>query len=35
VDTFGKVLAPALAGSIVYMLMALVLLFKPEGLFKS
>ncbi len=35
VDTFGKVLAPALAGSVVYMLMALVLLFKPEGLFKS
>ena len=35
VDTFGKVLLPQIAGMAVYMLMALVLLYKPEGLFKS
>jgi len=35
VDTFGKVLLPQLAGMLVYMLMAGVLLWKPEGLFKS
>jgi branched-chain amino acid transport system permease protein len=35
VDTFGKVLFPQLAGMLVYMLMAAVLLFKPEGLFKQ
>jgi branched-chain amino acid transport system permease protein len=35
VDTFGKVLLPALAGMLVYMLMAAVLLWKPEGLFKQ
>ena len=35
VDTFGKVLAPQLAGMAVYMLMAAVLLWKPEGLFKQ
>ncbi len=35
VDTFGKVLLPSLAGMLVYMLMAGVLLFKPEGLFKQ
>ena len=34
VDTFGKVLVPTLAGMLVYMLMAAVLLWKPEGLFK-
>ncbi|WP_137895521.1 branched-chain amino acid ABC transporter permease [Ramlibacter sp. 2FC] len=34
VDTFGKVLLPQLAGMLVYMLMAAVLLWKPEGLFK-
>lgn len=34
VDTFGKVLLPQLAGMLVYMLMAAVLLYKPEGLFK-
>jgi branched-chain amino acid transport system permease protein len=34
VDTFGKVLAPQIAGMLVYMLMAAVLLYKPEGLFK-
>jgi branched-chain amino acid transport system permease protein len=35
VDTFGKVLLPHLAGMLVYMLMAAVLLWKPEGLFKQ
>ncbi len=35
VDTFGKVLLPSVSGMLVYMLMAGVLLFKPEGLFKQ
>jgi branched-chain amino acid transport system permease protein len=35
VDTFGKVLLPQLAGMLVYVLMAIVLLYKPEGLFKN
>lgn len=35
VDTFGKVLLPQVSGMLVYMLMALVLLYKPEGLFKA
>ena len=35
VDTFGKVLVPQVAGMLVYMLMAGVLLWKPEGLFKQ
>jgi branched-chain amino acid transport system permease protein len=35
VDTFGKVLFPQAAGVLVYVLMALVLLWKPEGLFKT
>ncbi len=35
VDTFGKVLFPQAAGMLVYMLMAAVLLYKPEGLFKQ
>src|SRR5690606_19250352 len=35
VDTFGKVLMPQIAGMAVYMLMALVFLYKPEGLFKQ
>ena len=35
VDTFGKVLLPQVAGMLVYMLMAAVLLYKPEGLFKQ
>jgi branched-chain amino acid transport system permease protein len=35
VDTFGKVLFPTVASMLVYVLMALVLLFKPEGLFKQ
>ena len=35
VDTFGKVLLPQAAGMLVYLLMAGVLLWKPEGLFKQ
>ncbi|TFY98597.1 branched-chain amino acid ABC transporter permease [Ramlibacter rhizophilus] len=35
VDTFGKVLLPAMSGMLVYVLMAAVLLWKPEGLFKQ
>jgi branched-chain amino acid transport system permease protein len=35
VDTFGKVLYPQAAGVLVYVLMALVLLWKPDGLFKA
>jgi branched-chain amino acid transport system permease protein len=35
VDTFGKVLLPSVSGMLVYMLMAAVLLWKPEGLFKQ
>jgi branched-chain amino acid transport system permease protein len=31
VDTFGKVLLPQVAGMLVYVLMAIVLLYKPEG----
>ncbi|WP_397474036.1 branched-chain amino acid ABC transporter permease [Pusillimonas sp.] len=34
VDTFGQVFFPAAAGVMVYLLMAAILLFKPEGLFK-
>jgi len=33
-DTFGKVLFPELAGIVVYLLMAMILLWRPEGLFK-
>jgi branched-chain amino acid transport system permease protein len=32
-DTFGKVLLPQIAGMIVYLLMAGVLLWRPQGLF--
>jgi branched-chain amino acid transport system permease protein len=35
VDTFGKVLVPQAAGVAVYLLMAAILLWKPEGLFKQ
>ena len=35
VDTFGKVLLPQVAGVLVYVLMALILLYKPSGLFKA
>lgn len=35
VDTFGKVLLPQAAGALVYVLMALILLWRPNGLFKD
>jgi len=35
VDTFGKVMLPTAAGVLVYVLMALILLWKPDGLFKA
>ena len=35
VDTFGKVLLPEAAGVLVYVLMALILLWRPDGLFKA
>ncbi len=35
VDTFGKVLFPQAAGLSVYLLMAAILLWRPEGLFKT
>jgi branched-chain amino acid transport system permease protein len=35
VDTFGKVLVPEVAGVLVYVLMAIILLWKPDGLFKA
>ena len=34
VDTFGKVLVPEYAGVAVYLLMAAILLWRPEGLFR-
>ncbi len=33
-DTFGKVIFPEYAGLIVYLLMAAVLLWRPEGIFR-
>ena len=35
VDTFGKVVFPQAAGVLIYVLMALILLWKPDGLFKA
>ncbi len=35
VDTFGKVLLPQAAGVSVYVLMAAILLWRPEGLFRK
>jgi branched-chain amino acid transport system permease protein len=35
VDTFGKVLIPQTAGILVYVLMAVILLWRPEGLFRT
>ena len=32
-DTFGKVLLPQVAGMIVYLLMAAILLWRPQGIF--
>lgn len=34
-DTFGQVYLPELAGMVVYLLMAAVLVFRPEGLFSK
>jgi branched-chain amino acid transport system permease protein len=31
-DTFGKVLAPEYSGIAVYLLMAIILLWRPQGL---
>jgi branched-chain amino acid transport system permease protein len=33
VDTFGQVLAPQIAGMTVYLMMAIILLWRPAGLF--
>ncbi|AIT26667.1 branched-chain amino acid ABC transporter permease [Bordetella holmesii] len=35
IETFGQVLFPAAAGVLVYLLMATILLFRPEGLFRQ
>jgi branched-chain amino acid transport system permease protein len=35
VDTFGKVFVPQIAGIMVYLLMAVILLWRPEGLFRT
>ena len=35
VDTFGKVFLPDYAGAFVYLLMAIVLVWRPEGLFRE
>jgi branched-chain amino acid transport system permease protein len=35
VDTFGKVFWQQASGALVYLLMAVILLWKPEGLFKQ
>ena len=35
VDTFGKVLLPQAAGVLTYVLMALILLWKPDGLVRA
>ena len=35
VDTFGKVILPQAAGVLIYVLMAAILLWKPNGLFKA
>src|SRR5690606_17078467 len=35
VDTFGKVFWQQAAGALIYVLMAMILLWKPEGLFKQ
>lgn len=34
-DTFGKVFIPEMAGLTVYLVMALVLLWRPEGIFRK
>jgi branched-chain amino acid transport system permease protein len=32
-DTFGKVLVPQIAGMVIYLLMAAILLWRPQGIF--
>jgi branched-chain amino acid transport system permease protein len=32
-DTFGRILIPELASIVIYALMAIVLLWRPQGLF--
>ena len=34
-DTFGKVLIPDFSGMVVYVVMAAVLLWRPEGIFRK
>ncbi len=34
-DTFGQVFLPQIAGMVVYLLMAAVLIFRPQGLFRK
>ena len=34
-DTFGKVLLPEISGMVVYLVMAVVLLWRPEGILKK
>ncbi|NCV88726.1 MAG: branched-chain amino acid ABC transporter permease [Betaproteobacteria bacterium] len=34
-DTFGKVLIPQASGVLVYIMMAMILIWKPQGLFKA
>jgi len=35
IDTFGKVFLPDYSGVLVYLLMAVILLWRPEGLFRE
>ncbi|MDO6750086.1 hypothetical protein, partial [Gilvimarinus sp. 1_MG-2023] len=35
VDTFASVLFPAVSSMVVYILMAVILLIKPQGLFSN
>ncbi|NCV56244.1 MAG: hypothetical protein EBW54_08565, partial [Betaproteobacteria bacterium] len=34
-DTFGKVLIPQASGVLIYIMMAMILIWKPQGLFKA
>jgi branched-chain amino acid transport system permease protein len=35
IDTFGKVFLPDYSGMFVYVLMAVILVWRPEGLFRE
>jgi branched-chain amino acid transport system permease protein len=35
IDTFGKVFLPDYSGMLVYLLMAVILIWRPEGLFRE